>query len=138
MRQSAGTLLYREGPQGLEVLLVHPSGPYNRRAPWSIPKGEPGDDPDLEATARRETLEETEVHAGTLTPLGHMIYRKSRKQVHCFAGPAPADADPRPASWEVDQARFVALAEAEELLHPDQRVFLERLRHHLRDQQAKA
>ena len=42
MRQSAGTLLYREGPEGLEVLLVHPSGAYNRRAPWSIPKGEPG------------------------------------------------------------------------------------------------
>ena len=41
MRQSAGILLYREGPQGLEVLLVHPSGAYNRRAPWSIPKGEP-------------------------------------------------------------------------------------------------
>jgi predicted NUDIX family NTP pyrophosphohydrolase len=131
MRQSAGTLLYRRGNVGLEVLLVHPSGAYNRRAPWSIPKGEPGNDTDLEATARRETEEETGVTAGSLTNLGSMVYRKSRKEVHCFAGPAPADAAPKPASWEVDQARFVSLDQARELLHPDQRVFLDRLSDHL-------
>ena len=44
MKQSAGTLLYRQGPEGLEVLIVHPSGAYNRKAPWSIPKGIPGGD----------------------------------------------------------------------------------------------
>lgn len=128
MRQSAGTLLYRHGPEGLEVLLVHPSGAYNRHAPWSIPKGEPGkDENDLEGTARRETLEETGVIAGDLISLGHADYRRSRKRIHCFAGPAPQDAAPRVASWEVDQARFVSLAEARDLLHPDQCVFLDRL-----------
>jgi predicted NUDIX family NTP pyrophosphohydrolase len=130
MRQSSGTLLYREGSDGLEVLLVHPSGNYNRHAPWSIPKGEPGEE-DLEATARRETLEETGVTAGDLVPLGSITYRKSRKAVHCFAGPAPADADPRPASWEVDQATFVSLERARGLLHPDQAPFLDRLLAHL-------
>lgn len=136
MRQSAGTLLYRQGAAGLEVLLVHPSGPYNRRAPWSIPKGEPGqDETDLEAAARRETLEETGVQAGALTPLGDMIYKKSRKQVHCFAGPAPQNAQPRCASWEVDKACFVPLSEARQLLHPDQCVFLDRLVAHLGQQQ---
>src|SRR5262245_39759061 len=34
MKQSSGTLLYRRAERGLEVLLVHPSGNYNRRAPW--------------------------------------------------------------------------------------------------------
>lgn len=131
MRQSAGTLLYREGPEGLELLLVHPSGNYNRRAPWSIPKGEPGEDADLEATARRETLEETGVTAGPLISLGHADYRKSRKRIHCFAGPAGAEAAPTPTSWEVDQAGFVPLARARELLHSDQCVFLDRLREHL-------
>jgi predicted NUDIX family NTP pyrophosphohydrolase len=131
VRQSAGTLLYREGSEGLEVLLVHPSGTYNRHKPWSIPKGEPGDDAHLEATARRETLEETGVTAGPLVPLGDATYRKSRKRIHCFAGPAPADAAPYCASWEVDQARFVPLAEARALLHPDQCVFLDRLVDHL-------
>jgi predicted NUDIX family NTP pyrophosphohydrolase len=131
-KQSAGTLLYRGTGDALEVLIVHPSGGYNRRAPWSIPKGVPDEgETDLEATARRETLEETGVQAGPLTPLGHNDYQKSRKRVHCFAGPAPPDAAPRPVSWEVDQARFVPLAEARELLHPDQRVFLARLADHL-------
>jgi predicted NUDIX family NTP pyrophosphohydrolase len=130
MRQSSGTLLYRQGADGLEVLLVHPSGAYNRKAPWSIPKGEP-DETDLEATARRETLEETGVTAGNLVPLGSIVYKKSRKEVHCFGGPAPAGAAPRPTSWEVDQAVFVPLAHARDLLHPDQVPFLDRLLAHL-------
>jgi predicted NUDIX family NTP pyrophosphohydrolase len=128
MKQSAGTLLYREGPDGLEVLLVHASGPYNRGAPWGIPKGVPDDgETDLEATARRETLEETGVAAGPLTDIGSIIYKKSRKQVHCFAGPAPAGAAPRTASWEVDKAEFLPLAKARAVIHPDQAVFLDRL-----------
>jgi predicted NUDIX family NTP pyrophosphohydrolase len=133
LKQSAGTLLYRHGPDGLEVLLVHPSGSFNRKAPWSIPKGVPDKrDAGLEETARRETREETGVDCpGPLVPLGDMTYRKSRKQVHCFAGPAPEGAAPRTASWEVDQARFVPLAEARRLLHPDQCVFLDRLLAHL-------
>jgi predicted NUDIX family NTP pyrophosphohydrolase len=128
MKESAGTLLYRTGPDGLEVLIVHPSGNYNRRAPWSIPKGLPDEgETDLADAARRETLEETGVTAGELVALGHIDYTKSRKRIHCFAGPAPADAAPTTASWEVDQACFVPLKRARELLHPEQVPFLERL-----------
>jgi len=128
MKQSAGTLLYREGPVGLEVLLVHPSGNYNRNKPWSIPKGEPdAEETELEATARRETLEETGVLAGDLQPLGSIQYTKSKKTVHAYAGLAPPDAAPRCASWEVDQARFVPLDEARRLLHSEQVPFLDRL-----------
>lgn len=127
-KQSAGTLLYRRGKDGWEVLLVHPSGPYNRNAPWSIPKGVPNDgETDLERTARRETWEETGVMPGNLISLGFIEYKKNRKDVYCFAGPAPTDADPRPTSWEVDRACFVSLEEAREKLHPDQTPFLDRL-----------
>lgn len=139
MRQSAGTLLYREGPGGLEVLLVHASGPYNRKAPWGIPKGEPdATETDLERTARRETQEETGVEAGELFGIGNMVYRKSRKRVHCFAGPAPAGADPRPTSWEVDRACFLPLDKARQVIHPDQAVFLDRLLAHLGERGASA
>jgi predicted NUDIX family NTP pyrophosphohydrolase len=126
-KESAGTLLWRRIGDGVEVLLVHPSGGYNRKAPWSIPKGEVDPDEALEATARRETLEETGVAAGPLEALGFIDYVKSRKRVHAFAGPAPAEPAPRCASWEIDRAEFVGLDRGAELIHPDQRVFLERL-----------
>jgi predicted NUDIX family NTP pyrophosphohydrolase len=127
MKESAGTLLYRHGPEGLEVLLVHPSGNYNRRAPWGIPKGliDAGESP--EVTARRETVEETGIAPAELLSLGHMTYTKSRKRIECFAGPAPEGAVPRCASWEVDGAAFLPLAEARQRIHPEQAVFLDRL-----------
>ncbi len=127
MKRSAGTLLYRRGPSGLEILLVHPSGNYNRGKTWGIPKGVPEEGESLEEAARRETLEETGLAAGALVDLGHVDYRKSGKRVFCFAGEAPPDAAPRCASWEIDRAEFVPLARARELIHPDQRAFLGRL-----------
>jgi predicted NUDIX family NTP pyrophosphohydrolase len=127
MKESAGTLLYRRENGRLEVLLVHAAGNYNRKAPWGIPKGLPEEGEDLEATARRETFEETAVTPGALETLSSITYRKSRKRVHCFAGKAPAGADPRCASWEIDQAAFLSLDEARRRIHPDQAPFLDRL-----------
>jgi len=132
VQESAGTLLFRRRGDGLEVLLVHPSGNYNRHAPWGIPKGIPNPGEELQAAARRETAEETGVPCGELVSLSHIEYRKSRKRVHCFAGPAPAEAQPRCASWEIDRAEFVLLARARELIHPDQLPFLDRLEEWLR------
>jgi predicted NUDIX family NTP pyrophosphohydrolase len=127
MLQSAGTLLYRRHGATLEVLLVHPSGGYNRHKPWGIPKGLPDEDESLEAAARRETIEEAGIAPGELVQLGSITYRKSRKQVHCFAGAAPIDAQPICASWEIDQAEFLPITIARERIHPDQAPFLDRL-----------
>ena len=127
MKQSAGTLLYREGPHGLEVLIVHPSGGYNRTAPWSLPKGQPDPGEALEAAARRETEEETGVRARGLLSLGSVDLAKRRKRIFGFAGPAPGDARPRCASWEVDRAEFVPVIEARAFLHPAQAPFVDRL-----------
>lgn len=132
--QSSGILLYRKGNEGLEVLLVHPSGGYNRQKPWSIPKGLPDAGEELEAAARRETREETGVvMKGALALLGSIVYTKSKKQVYCFAGLAPPDAAPKCASWEVDRAEFVSLDNARQLLHPEQQPFLDWLAKHLGD-----
>ena len=125
---SAGTLLYRHVDNKLEVLLVHPSGNYNRQKPWSIPKGLPDEGETPEMAARRETLEETGVNVtGPLVELGTIRYQKSGKLIHCFAARAPSDCAPRCASWEVDRAEFVSLADGQRLIHPDQRPFLDRL-----------
>jgi predicted NUDIX family NTP pyrophosphohydrolase len=125
--ESAGTLLYRRQNGQLEVLIVHPWGPYNRRAPWSIPKGRTQPGEDLESTARRETLEETGVSAGRLRSIGSVDLARSRKRIHGFAGPAPDDALPRSDQTEVDQARFIPIDRARYLLHPVQVTFLDRL-----------
>jgi predicted NUDIX family NTP pyrophosphohydrolase len=127
MRESSGTLLFRAQDGLTEVLIVHPSGHYNRKAPWSIPKGKAEEGEALEAAARRETLEETGVEAGALTALGSVELQRSRKRIHAFAGPAPEGASPRCASWEVDRAEFLPLGMARELLHPDKAQLIDRL-----------
>src|SRR5207244_13007826 len=60
-RVSAGLLMFREGPRGLEVFLAHPGGPFfssRDDGVWSIPKGTPERGESLLATAEREFFEE--------------------------------------------------------------------------------
>lgn len=128
MKESAGILLYRSTDHGLEVLLVHPSGNYNKRAPWGIPKGLPEEGESLEDAARRETFEETGIVVKQpLEPLGHIEYTKSRKRVHCFAAEALGEQKPAELSWEIDKAEFFTLDDARKCIHPDQAAFLDRL-----------
>jgi predicted NUDIX family NTP pyrophosphohydrolase len=59
---SAGVLLFRKAPLGVEVLLVHPGGPFWAKkdaGSWSIPKGLAQEGEDLLEAAKREFLEET-------------------------------------------------------------------------------
>jgi predicted NUDIX family NTP pyrophosphohydrolase len=61
-KTSAGILLFRRRPAGVEVMLVHPGGPYWAKkdaGSWSIPKGLADEGEDLLAAAEREFLEET-------------------------------------------------------------------------------
>jgi len=95
-RRSAGIVLYRTGDDGLEVLLVHPGGPFWAKkdlGAWSIPKGEyePGEDP--LACALREFEEETgtRLQAPELVELG-MVTQKAGKEVTAWAAPGDLDA----------------------------------------------
>jgi len=68
---SAGILAYRKGARGLEVLLVHPGGPFWRKkdnGAWSIPKGEIDAADAPEQVARREFAEELG-HSASIGPL---------------------------------------------------------------------
>ena len=75
-KMAAGLLLFRRTPAGLEVLLVHPGGPFWARkdlGAWSLPKGEPAPGEDPLCAARREFHEETGLQpSGTSFPLGHV------------------------------------------------------------------
>ena len=73
-KTSAGIVLFRRRPPGVEVLLVHPGGPFwtkKDEGTWSIPKGEVGPGEDLLAAAKREFREETgAVAEGAFLDLG--------------------------------------------------------------------
>jgi predicted NUDIX family NTP pyrophosphohydrolase len=95
-KRSAGVLLYRRGGEGIEVLLVHPGGPFWAKkdlGAWSIPKGEyeRGDDP-LE-TALRELEEETghRLDATDLLELGE-VRQRGGKILTAWAAPGDLDA----------------------------------------------
>ena len=94
-KKSAGIILYRFKKDQLEILLVHPGGPFWAKkdlGAWSIPKGEfeEGEDP-LDA-AKREVEEETGMKVTgkfiALTP----VKQKSGKLVLAWA--AKGDFDP--------------------------------------------
>jgi predicted NUDIX family NTP pyrophosphohydrolase len=113
----------------LRYLIVHPSGSYNRKKPWSIPKGllDAGEEPST--AALRETREETGLECRILKALGEVRYKKSGKRVLGFlAEPVapPPGKKLEPGDWEIDQAEFVTVDEALRRLHPDQRALIER------------
>jgi predicted NUDIX family NTP pyrophosphohydrolase len=81
-QRSAGILLYRRKRRGIEVLLVHPGGPFwakKDEGAWTIPKGviEPGED--AIAVARREFEEETGLRPeGELIVLGSFAQSRAK------------------------------------------------------------
>jgi predicted NUDIX family NTP pyrophosphohydrolase len=89
-RRSAGLLLHRRAADGsLEVLLVHPGGPFWAKkdaGAWSIPKGEHADDEDPLEAARREFAEELGQAPpdGEAVPLGE-VRQKGGKRVTAWA-----------------------------------------------------
>jgi predicted NUDIX family NTP pyrophosphohydrolase len=94
-KSSAGLLLYRIREAAIEVLLVHPGGPYWKNkdeGAWSIPKGEFLPEEDPLAAARREFFEETGVAIeGELRAL-KPLRQPGGKIVHAWA--VEADLDP--------------------------------------------
>jgi predicted NUDIX family NTP pyrophosphohydrolase len=152
-RISAGILAYRRGPQGLQVLLVHPGGPFFAKKDlgyWTIPKGEvDAAESDFEQTARREFAEEVglPVPEGELISLG-WIKQKSGKTVHAWAIEGDLDTAamfsntitlPWPPfgkrrEWpEVDRHAYYNLAEARHRIKDTQLPLLDRLEAALAD-----
>jgi predicted NUDIX family NTP pyrophosphohydrolase len=145
--RSSGILLFRRSGGALELLLVHPGGPYWARkdaGAWSIPKGELADGEDALACARREFAEET----GTVLPESELlelgeVRLRSGKRVSAWAAEGDLDADairsnsfsiewpPRSGRTqefpEVDRAGWFAPDDARQALAPAQTTFVDRL-----------
>lgn len=94
-KTSSGILLYRKKQSVLEVLLVHPGGPFFARkdeGSWTIPKGELMEDEDPLEAAIREFEEETGYKpSGDFIPL-NAVKQKGGKTVQCWAVEGDLDA----------------------------------------------
>jgi predicted NUDIX family NTP pyrophosphohydrolase len=143
---SAGLLMYRKSADGLQVLLIHPGGPFWRNkdeGSWSIPKGGVNDGEELIDAARREFEEET-----GCKPIGQWlalspVRLKSRKTIHAWAfegtlDPATVKSNTFMLEWpprsgkvseypEVDRADFFDLPTALKKIHPAQAAFVHEL-----------
>jgi predicted NUDIX family NTP pyrophosphohydrolase len=129
---SAGILLFRKRPAGVQVLLVHPGGPYWAKkdaGAWSIPKGMTDEGEDLLASAKREFLEETGMAIdGEFLDLGAHKQPGGAKTIVAWAhegdfDPASLKSNTFPMEWpprsgktaefpEVDKAGWYDLDEA--------------------------
>jgi predicted NUDIX family NTP pyrophosphohydrolase len=143
---SAGVLLFRHRPVGLEVLLIRPGGPYwrNRQVgAWMIPKGgvESGEQP--AQAALREFEEETGTKLQMVPfPLAR-VRQAGGKIVEAFAAEGDLDASaiksnlyemewpPRSGKRqqfpEVAEARWMTMATAREMMLPSQLPLLDAL-----------
>jgi predicted NUDIX family NTP pyrophosphohydrolase len=146
-KKSAGLLMYHWKGQELEVLLVHPGGPYwsnKDKGAWSIPKGELSPDEDSLEVAKREFTEETGFSVSgefkTLSP----VKQKSGKVVYAWAIEGTIDTSKIVSNtfqieWppisgqqqtfpEVDKAQWFSLEEAKEKINGGQIALLDELK----------
>jgi predicted NUDIX family NTP pyrophosphohydrolase len=144
---SAGLLMFRKRNGKLEVLLVHPGGPYFQKKDdgvWTIPKGEVEEGEDLLERAKIEFEEELGIAAsGNWMGLGS-VKQKGGKTVHAWAFAGELDDDFKLVSntfemeWppssgkmqrfpEVDRAGFFPVEEARRKINSAQAVFIDRL-----------
>ena len=145
-KRSAGLLMFRRRGADIEVLLMHPGGPFwakKDNGAWSIAKGEYLQGEDALAVAKREFEEETGARPqGDFLPLGDVV-QAGRKVVTAWG--VEGDFDPatlvsnrfelewppksgRKASFpEVDRAQWFSPAEAQQKILPAQRELISRL-----------
>lgn len=144
---SAGLLLYRLVDGAVEVLIVHPGGPFWARkddGAWSVPKGEYDTAEDAWAAAQREFTEEIGLAppAGPRTDLG-VFKQPSGKLITVFAVVADLDVAAARSNtfeleWprgsgrrrqfpEVDRVGWFPVPQAHTKLLTGQRPILERL-----------
>jgi predicted NUDIX family NTP pyrophosphohydrolase len=138
--------MYRRSGGALEVLLVHPGGPFWMKkdiGAWSIPKGEYEAGEEALAAAAREFQEETgQVARGPYTPLTP-IRQRGGKVVQAWAFEGDCDAETLTSTtfsleWprgsgrrrefpEVDRAGWFNLKEARRKILPAQAALLDEL-----------
>lgn len=136
-KTSAGLILYRMQSGKLEVLLVHPGGPFwskKDEGAWFVPKGELNVGEEPLAGAKREFEEETGLKPeGEFLALGS-VKQKSGKTIVAWAfegdcDPSSIKSNTFTIEWppksgrqqefpEIDRAGFFTVPQAKAKMHP--------------------
>ena len=143
---SAGILLYRRSDESVEILLVHPGGPFWRnrdQGAWMMPKGLVGEGEEPLACALREFEEELGTRPAGIPSLLCRIRQKGGKLVDAFILECDLDAEaiasnsfeiewpPRSGRLqsfpEVDRAGWFSIEEARARILPSQAPILDAL-----------
>jgi predicted NUDIX family NTP pyrophosphohydrolase len=150
-KTSAGMILFRVRGEQLEVLLVHPGGPFWKKkdaGAWFVPKGEVEAGEEILDAAKREFEEETGISPdGEFLALGG-VKQKSGKTIFAWAfegdcDPAAVKSNMFKIEWppksgrqaefpEIDRADFFTVPQAKIKMHPVEFPFVERLHEILR------
>jgi 8-oxo-dGTP diphosphatase len=125
--RAAGGLVWRDGPDGVEVVLVHRPA-YDD---WSFPKGKLNHGESELDAALREVEEEIGVRGEVGSEIGSITYvdGRGRPKTVRYWEMRVADGDVLAAANEVDDARWVPLEKASVMLTYDHdRRLLDRFR----------
>lgn len=145
-KRSAGILMYRRTGPELQVLLVHPGGPFWARkdlGAWSIPKGEYEEGEEPLAAAKREFREELGAEpSGAFLDLGSLV-QPNRKEIiawavegdfrvrelnsNMFEAEWPPKSGRKQQFPEVDRAEWFTPTDARRKILPGQAAFIDRL-----------
>lgn len=155
-KKSAGLLLYRLKNKSIEVLLVHPGGPYWKNkdlGAWSIPKGEIEENEEPLMAAARETKEETGISVDINNSISlKPVKQKSGKIIYAWANEAnfeikeiksnlfeiewPPKSGKKTFFPEVDKACWFDLEDSEKKIIPGQLPLIKELEQNLLDRGA--
>src|SRR6266496_2699843 len=126
-RVRAGLLMFRRTHGALEVLLVHPGGPFFAKKDdgvWTIPKGETAPGEDLLMRAQIEFEEELGIQpSGDWIPLEWFKLKSNMFELEWPPRSGKLKKFP-----EIDQAVFFSEELARRKINPAQVPFLDRLR----------
>ncbi len=116
MKQSGAIFLVNgEG----KLLLVHPSGNYNKNSPWMPPKEQVEADETPREAAQRSVVEELNLPPDSyacVEELGYVTYKSGSKTVYCFKAAYRGKDDDISLDWENDSYGWFTAVEARDVI----------------------